>query len=705
MAAHFANDPDKQNPYASGQRSTNARAVQRANGTQARQGAVGMNSALPSMRTGQAQRNAYAQQNRTQQTRAAYQANTSRNPYAAAGNGGRGGNGNGGNGNGGNGGRTSNPYMAYNNGGMPKKKKSKAPWIILAIVLVLAVVGGVFGYSLYGSAKELKAQASTVVSSVDTLKDNLTGGAYEDAANTAANMQVLSSQMQVELQKPIWTVASHIPVIGSDVTGVRDVADVLVQLCDEVLVPMTDKLRGMSSEGIMRADGSFDTDAISNLLTVVEQTAPTMQSCADKIASVPTMHISQLESTMSSAKEKFAKINDLYQQGAGLAPVAGKLLGIEGDRNYLLVAQNTVETRSNGGFPGAVGMLTISNGKISMGDFGTPYDLFSETTSVSFTEEEQNIFGVAWYDFTNPRDSGIITDFTRVAAIWADAYMSKTGNSINGVVSVAPSVVQDLLAATGQSVTLSDGTYLDGTNATKVIESDIYWKYYSADTVSDESNDICDALFAEAAEGAFKAVMGNLSMSNIKGILEVMLNDVEEGTFYVWLLDSEEQSQIASLNCSGALNTDPTKPEIGVYIGNIPASKLGWYLDVDTQVGEGVKNADGTTSYNVTVTVHNALDSATVEAANPYIIGNYNGKLRPLMYFSAPAGGSITNFTPGSDEQALVEGTYQGLQYLGYGPVLECEGTQTYTYTVTTSAEATEPLTVYQTPTLTKYRQ
>lgn len=55
-------------------------------------------------------------------------------------------------------------------------------------------------------------------------------------------------------------------------------------------------------------------------------------------------------------------------------------------------------------------------------------------------------------------------------------------------------MVQDLLAATGDSFTLSDGTTIDGTNATKVLQHDLYWKYLSSGSNMSEGNDLCDAL-------------------------------------------------------------------------------------------------------------------------------------------------------------------------------------------------------------------
>ena len=49
---------------------------------------------------------------------------------------------------------------------------------------------------------------------------------------------------------------------------------------------------------------------------------------------------------------------------------------------------------------------------------------------------------------------------------------------------------------------------------------------------------------------------------------------------------------------------DPSSdPVAGVYFNNLSFSKLDWYLNADTQIGQAVKNGDGTCSYHITVTL------------------------------------------------------------------------------------------------------
>ena len=72
------------------------------------------------------------------------------------------------------------------------------------------------------------------------------------------------------------------------------------------------------------------------------------------------------------------------------------------------------------------------------------------------------------------------------------------------------------------------------------------------------------------------------------------------------------------------------------------------------------------------------------------------------LFFYAPAGGSITNMQTDADfapSSSLSESSYNGIQVSTCMIRLSAQQQATFTYTVTTSAEATEPLEVRSTPT------
>ena len=601
---------------------------------------------------------------------------------------------------------------------IPQKKRKKGK-IILAVVLVLLVAVGAYGFCLYQSAKTLKSSASSVMQDVTNIKTSIMSGDYDQASTYAGYIAKTSADMKQEMESPVWVVASVFPYVGNDVTSAKQLVDILNDASTTVLIPLTSTLSAAPLDSIVNESGGIDIDAVSTLLSAVKETAPAMNTCAQKISSVPSMNIPQLETMLGSAKTKVIELNETFQDAVQFIPAVELLLGNGSTRSYLITAQNSAEIRASGGFPGAVASLNINDGAISLGDFGTPYNSFATDTpeSVAATSEELTLFSGEFLNIS--RDFGFNPDFKRTADVWASAYTQETQKSVDGVISITPSMIQSILKITG-GITLSDGTELNGTNTTKTLQHDLYWKYCSKDVLSSENETLIDSLFAEAAKQTFTKLLGNLNAKTMVSFAKTMLAGTETREVMLYFTNSDEQAQIESLNISGALNFDETKPQVGTFVNIWIPSKLGWYLDVSTQIGARTNNADGTTTYSLTTTFTNTVDPAEIESAGTYIMGKYDtydsGDMEPFLYLYAPCGGSISNLksanTSTGSSVNFTEGSYGNLQVY-YVPYVNEYRSETAllpgqsivcTYDVTVSAAATSDLSVMQMPTLTQYR-
>ena len=150
-----------------------------------------------------------------------------------------------------------------------------------------------------------------------------------------------------------------------------------------------------------------------------------------------------------------------------------------------------------------------------------------------------------------------------------------------------------------EEIKLFDGTVLNGDNAVKTLQHDLYFKYFSNDYVSGREV-IIDQLFADTAKKTMQKLMENLVLSDLMEYLAVANESIEDRTFMLWMNDEAEQAIIAELGWNGGLNTDPEKPQAGIYYNCTVASKMGWFLVMDTQIGERFKNEDGSYTYPVT---------------------------------------------------------------------------------------------------------
>lgn len=578
-------------------------------------------------------------------------------------------------------------------GGMSRGKKVG---IVVGIVLaVLLVVGGTCGVLMYRSAMSVKAQAQEIMDQVDPLKEALKSGDATALDSSVGTVQENMASINAEVHGPLWTLASFLPVVGEDVQSVRSLGEAGQALVDEVLVPIANDVSGTGVSGLFK-DGVVNVGLVQTISETVSSSLPTIESSLGTIASLPEAHIPQLAEVLDRVQGPAEQAQGLVGQAKPFLDLLPQMLGADGQtRTYIVIAQNNSELRSTGGLPGAWGTVSVTDGAISMGEFRSI--LHADGLQVEATDEERA--ATMTNVDTDPAQVNCIPDFSRVGKLAKDYWAQAGYGDVDGVIAVDPVFLQRLLALTG-GVTAPDGTVVDGSNAAQEILSGTYWKY------GDDPN-AQDAYFASVAGLAFGQIMGNLGNADITDLIDVIGQSGADGRLLAWMANEEEQALMEAIGVSGALETDPSEPVLGIYLNDDTYSKISWYASCYTTVGEGVKNADGTTTYDVTTTLLNTITPEEAATAPKYIYGGNeekrdNSDMLNYVYFVAPAGGTITNLTETNgavfDGYGFAETTLNGLQFFRTRTHLRSGESAVFTYQVTVSSEATEPLSVRTTP-------
>ena len=403
---------------------------------------------------------------------------------------------------------------------------------------------------------------------------------------------------------------------------------------------------------------------------------------------------------------KLDEISSYLEKLSYYKPMMEGLVGDGKDKFYLVVAQNSAELRACGGFPGSVGTATIKKHILKFGDFKTVYDVIPQKhgSSIKFSEAEKTLFHKDWY-VAKSRSASANPDFPRCAEIWAAAYGRGHKKQPDGVISMTPHIIQRLMPITGP-VTLSNGVTLDEDYCIWYLQHDVYFEYFGNPKYKGKANDITDGLFSETANLVEDKLMSKFDMNKVLGLLEVLETSAKDRVFMIWLKDKEGQEAVENLGFSGSLNNDPDNPEVGVYYSIKAANKLGPYVSLNTTVGDGTLNDDGTMSYPVTVELSNVLDDETLEFGrnNGYLTSTkYAGDMKSVIYFFAPAGGTVPNIENDAKIKTR-KTTYKDLE-VGYASEFFVKPGKTvvFTYTVTTAPGVNAKPTVNTTPTLREY--
>ena len=576
-----------------------------------------------------------------------------------------------------------------------ERKKRRVAAVVAVIVAVVLVAFGVSGFMLFNSAKTVKSQAKETVEIVGGLKDKVTSGDFSTLPDDAKKIDELCSSMKKETSSPVWTMASFIPVYGGDINAARTMVDALSDVSSGALVPMADNL-AQATPGKLFQDGTINVSALQAVADSLSDSSKAFKGANKKVQGIGDTHIAQVTELVDKAKDGFATLDGVVDAAEKIAPVLPQMLGANGQtRNYLVYAMNNVEIRACGGFGGSQGLISVTDGQMSIGDFVPRIGLSEDEAVESVDEEDEALFG----DHSNLYNSGNTyspdwpRNSQRVAALWKSQY----GQDVDGVVGIDPVFLQYLLGLVG-NVSLPDGTVVDGTNAAKVLMHDVYWNYPVEES---------DGIFASVASAAFDKILGGIGDVDVTKLVGAFERGAEEGRLIAWMRNDDEQNAIKEMGIDASL-PDPDDPSAdpvaGVYFNNLSFSKLDWYLNADTQIGQGAKNGDGTCSYRITVTLTNIMTQEEAGKLPDYVAASARDAARDderlNVSLFAPTGGSISDLTVEGTQFGLGAATWHGIPFYSGTVDLHAGETTTITYTLTTSAEAGDkPLALRQTPT------
>lgn len=590
-----------------------------------------------------------------------------------------------------------------------ERKKRHTGAIIAAVVAVLLVALGASGFMLLNSAKTVKSEAKEAVEIVGGLKDKVTSGDFSTLPDDAKKIDELCNSMKAKTSSPLWAAASFIPVYGSDINAARTMIDALSDVSSNALVPMADNL-SQATPGKLFQDGMINVSALQAVADSLSSSSKVFKSANEKVQDIGDTHISQVTELVDKAKDGFATLNGAVDAAEKVAPVLPQMLGANGQtRHYLVLAMSNVEIRACGGFPGSRGVMSVTDGKLELGDF-VKVDMMKEPLSpLPITDEEANLFTTGWgltgfntLGYTMG-DVTMTPDYPRAAQLASDMQKAIVGDDIDGAFAVDPVFLQYMLGVVG-GTQLPDGTVVDGSNAAKVLLHDIYWNY----PVEEQ-----DAIFAAVAGSAFNKIVDELGSSDITKIAAAIEKGASEGRILMYSRNDDEEKAAKALGISGALQNDPSEaPILGVYVNNYSYSKMDWFLDKRTSIDSAVENADGSTTYHVTTTLKNTMTSQE-KAEMPGYFQGHNGISQDIddevlrLYLYAPAGGSISDIkTSGSGSIEMNEATHDGLKVAWGGVHMLLGQDIKVEYTVTTSKDSGhKELQVRTTPTAQTFEQ
>ena len=570
--------------------------------------------------------------------------------------------------------------------------------LVLGVLVVLGAVGGFCAWRFYQQAMDVRDHELAAVEAVSGLQD-VSQLRDADTMNAAIEQaQVHASAAKEIADGALWRVASYVPVLGDDVTAVRGMVDVVDGMVGETLPSLASTVQTLMNSGLSGGgEGQLNLQPIVDAQDGFAKVNELVQQQADAINALPQPHVGVVRSAYEQGKEQINKVADMLDQVSGMVQAMPKLLGQDGPRTYLLVAQTTSEQRSGGGLVGSLGTMQVDNGNISVGDFHSNKEFVP--LGESATAEEHDVFsGPLSFSF-DVRDLFAVPDFSRTAEMLNTVWQrSEYACDIDGVIAIDPLFIQEMVRINGD-ITLDNGQVLTGDNTAEFMLNGIY-KAFDPDTQ--------DMYFEYVASAVMNGAFSNMTMDKMMQIAQAMGTLAEGRHFYAYTFHEDEAEYFQGAGFAKNAPDSETDPEVGIYMNEQNASKLGWYLQRSSTVTRTACNEDGSQVYHVTFSITNTLTSDEMASATTYILGGaqpgVDGIVAPAgtsaqrMLFYAPAGGSITNLTASGDVRDQENKTMDGKNLITNVAYIAPGETVTFDFDVTTSAKAESDLRLDQTP-------
>lgn len=570
--------------------------------------------------------------------------------------------------------------------------------LVLGVLVVLGAVGGFCAWRFYQQAMDVRDHELAAVEAVSGLQD-VSQLRDADTMNAAIEQaQVHASAAKEIADGALWRVASYVPVLGDDVTAVRGMVDVVDGMVGETLPSLASTVQTLMNSGLSGGgEGQLNLQPIVDAQDGFAKVNELVQQQADAINALPQPHVGVVRSAYEQGKEQINKVADMLDQVNGMVQAMPKLLGQDGPRTYLLVAQTTSEQRSGGGLVGSLGTMQVDNGNISVGEFHSNKEFVA--LGESATAEEHDVFSDPLYFSFDVRDLFAVPDFSRTAEMLNTVWQrSEYARDIDGVIAIDPLFIQEMVRINGD-ITLDNGQVLTGDNTAEFMLNGIY-KAFDPDTQ--------DMYFEYVASAVMDGAFSNMTMDKMMQIAQAMGTLAEGRHFYAYTFHEDEAEYFQGAGFAKNAPDSETDPEVGIYMNEQNASKLGWYLRRSSTITRTACNADGSQTYHVTFSITNTLTSDEMASATTYILGGaqpgVDGIVAPAgtsaqrMLFYAPAGGSITNLTASGDVRDQENKTMDGKNLITNVAYIAPGETVTFDFDVTTSAKAESDLRLDQTP-------
>ena len=497
-----------------------------------------------------------------------------------------------------------------------------------------------------------RQQAQNLEDRLQTVRQLLTEGRLDEARHVAEGIPAIADRAHALTSGPAWWVGAHLPFIGDPFEVTRGTMAAGAQVSSSV--PELMEVVGELDPANLRVNG--DTLRLGPL----ERAAPTLAAAsrtvdqgASEIAALPS---STWLGLVDRGRDRIAADIELirgYVDAANrVAQVLPTMLGKDRPQTYFIGLQNEAELRGTGGLPGAFAIARAYHGTLHFTHFYSDAELLPPgpehliPTGLDFGPGYDSAYGPSLPTSTFV-DSNVSPNFPYAARIWQAMWQKVSGQHVDGVLALDPTVLAYFLNVTGPA-NLPDGSSINAANVVTLTQRDEYTLF---------PDNIQRKRFIVAVLKAASKKLTSGAGSGL-GILHAASQAGSEQRLLAWSEDPQMERVLEESHFAGAIPQD-SRPFSAVVLNNASGGKLDFYL-----IRSVAYERTGCGSFrDVTVTIK-LTNNAPPAGLPPYVVsrldrappGAVPGDYRSLVDLYATPGAQLESVTlNGKRSTAAVE--------------------------------------------------
>ncbi len=438
-----------------------------------------------------------------------------------------------------------------------------ATWLLLGLgLLAIAATAWIVVTGLMARSELTAARGD-----LESMRRHVSSGNVPAATADAGAFRRHAHRAHTLTTGPAWAAVSAVPYVGAPAQTVRGSTTQVDRLGTEVVAPLVGVLVGLDPNRLIGRDGSVDTAPLVSVAPVLAQTTTATAASRDSVASLPAnTWLSSVDSARTSLLNELTRLHTTLGLASTATQIAPSLLGNPTPKRYFVGLLNTAEARGVGGLPGAFVILVADHGHLHITHYESDTKLSGLDSKLDLGAEYVTRYGLSAPTKTYV-NSTISPHFPYAAQIWAALWERKSGERIDGAISLDPTTLSYLLNVTGPA-RLRGGQMVTGKSVVALTERDAYVRFHNTARRKKFLLDVARAVDQKILAGTHSPT----------AFIKASGRAVGERRLLLWSADSGVQAQLAQLPIGGTLPDSPN-PFALLSVTNAAGSKLDYYLD------------------------------------------------------------------------------------------------------------------------------